>query len=186
MRKIVLLMHTSLDGFVAGPQGQMDWIIAGDEMFDIAGERTDEADTALYGRVTSDMMEGYWPTAGDQPNATKHSIHHSAWYNKVEKVVVSKTLQDDQRKKRKVLNSPEEISLLKHKEGKDILIIGSPSVVRALIKENLVDDYWLFVNPIIVGTGIPLFDKMDSKINLKLESSKVLSSGVVCLHYSKK
>ena len=74
MRKIVLFMHTSLDGFTAGPNGEMDWIIVNEEMFDIAKEQTEQADTALYGRVTYQMMDAYWPTAGDKPGASKHDI----------------------------------------------------------------------------------------------------------------
>src|ERR671933_369653 len=89
MRKLVLFMHTSLDNFVAGPNGEMDWITVDEEIFEYAGKRTSEADTALYGRVTYQMMESYWPTAADQPGASKHDIQHSAWYKSVEKVVVS-------------------------------------------------------------------------------------------------
>src|SRR5215208_6430556 len=93
MKKLVLFMHASLDGFVAGPNGEMDWIKVDDEMFDYAGRETNEADTALYGRVTWEMMEAYWPTAANQPAATKHDIEHSEWYNKVTKVVLSKSMQ---------------------------------------------------------------------------------------------
>jgi dihydrofolate reductase len=91
MGKIVLFMHTTLDGFVAGQNGEMNWIIVDDEIFDFAGNNTDHADTALYGRVTYEMMEGYWPTAGNQPTASKHDIKHSNWYNRVTKVILSKS-----------------------------------------------------------------------------------------------
>ena len=87
-------MHTSLDGFVAGLNGEMNWINIDEELFDFVGTMTDKADTALYGRVTYDMMQSYWPKAGEQPNATKHDIEHSNWYNKVSKVVLSKTIND--------------------------------------------------------------------------------------------
>src|SRR3954451_2063336 len=95
MRKLVLFMHVSVDGFVAGPNGEMDWIHVDEDMFDYAGEQTDNADKALYGRVTYQMMDSYWPTAGDKPNASKHDIQHSQWYNNVEKIVLSRTLQDE-------------------------------------------------------------------------------------------
>src|ERR1700759_4036668 len=96
MRKIISFMHISLDGFVAGPNGEMNWIKVDAELFDYVGERIGKTDTALYGRVTYDMMEGYWPTAGDEPDASKHDIEHSAWYNRAHKVVLSKTLKDAQ------------------------------------------------------------------------------------------
>src|SRR5258708_39874849 len=94
MRKIVLLMHTSLDGFVAGPNGEMVWINVDAEIFDYAGQRTNEADKALYGRVTYQMMESYSPTAADQPGATKHDIEHSHWYNKAVKMALARTMKE--------------------------------------------------------------------------------------------
>ncbi|MEJ7681070.1 MAG: dihydrofolate reductase family protein [Segetibacter sp.] len=186
MRKLVLLMHTSLDGFVAGLNGEMDWIHVDDEMFDIAGERTDEADTALYGRVTYQMMESYWPTAADQPAASKHDIEHSRWYNSVEKVVLSRTIKSTDLGNTKIVNEniSGEIRNLKQETGKNILLIGSPSAVHSLMKENLIDEYWLFVNPILLGQGIPLFKDIKNMVKLNLLSNKVFTSGVVCLHYT--
>jgi dihydrofolate reductase len=185
MRNLVLFMHTSLDGFVAGPNGEMDWIHVDEEIFDYAGQRTNEADTALYGRVTYQMMESYWPTAADQPNATKHDIEHSKWYNTVEKVVLSKTMGSEQLPNTKIVSShiADEIKQLKQAPGKEIIIFGSPSAAHSLMAENLIDDYWLFVNPILLGQGIPVFKDIKNKINLKLMASHAFSSGVVCLHY---
>ena len=184
MRKIVYFMHTSLDGFVAGSKGEMDWINIDNEMFDYALQRTNEADIALYGRVTYEMMESYWPTAGDQPNASKH-VEHSAWYNNVEKVIVSMSMRDLKLAKTKVIsdNIIAEIKKLKSEIGKDILMFGSPSVGYLLTEENLIDDYWLLVNPILLGQGIPLFKNFKNRLKLKLLSSKSFSSGVICLHY---
>ncbi|MGZ5218540.1 MAG: dihydrofolate reductase family protein [Chitinophagaceae bacterium] len=185
MRKIVLFMHTSLDGFVAGPSGEMDWIKVDDEMFDYAGQRTNEADTALYGRVTYQMMEGYWPTAADQPNATKHDIEHSGWYNKVAKVILSKTMSGINTPGTKIIsgNVINEITRLKQAAGKEVIIFGSPSASHTLMQENLIDDYWLFVNPVLLGQGIPLFKNIKKITSLKLVKTDVFSSGVVCLHY---
>ena len=88
-------MHISLDGFVAGPNGEMNWIKADQEIFDYVGKRISEGDTALYGRVTYQMMENYWPTAGEKPTATRHDIEHAKWYSKVHKVVLSNTMNPD-------------------------------------------------------------------------------------------
>src|SRR5688572_18271817 len=104
MRKLVLFMHVTLDDFVAGPNGEMDWITVNEEIFDYAGERTNQADTALYGRVTYEMMQSYWPTAADQPSATKHDIEHSRWYNKVPKVVLSKSLKNHEINNTKIIS----------------------------------------------------------------------------------
>jgi dihydrofolate reductase len=186
MRKLVLFIHTSLDGFVAGPNGEMDWINVDEEIFDFAGQRTNEADTALYGRVTYQMMESYWPTAAQLPTATKHDVEHSRWYNKVAKVVLSRTLKGANLTKTKIIdgNLAAEIVKLKLEVGKDILMFGSPTAAHSLMTEKLIDDYWLFVNPVLLGQGIPLFKGISGKVALKLVASNIFSSGVVCLHYS--
>ncbi len=189
MRKIVLFLHTSVDGFAAGPDREMDWIHVDDEIFDFAGGQTDNADTALYGRVTYQMMDGYWPTAADQPNASKHDIQHSTWYNKVEKIVLSRTMKNnDQSKNTRFISDHvgEEIRRLKQKPGKNILVFGSLSAVQTLFSENLVDDIWLFVNPVILGKGLSFFDGVKERLKLKLVLSKTFASGVVCLHYEKR
>ncbi|HEY0609735.1 MAG TPA: dihydrofolate reductase family protein [Chitinophaga sp.] len=187
MRKLSVFMHISLDGFTAGPNGEMDWINVDDEIFDYAGQRTDESDTALYGRVTYEMMEGYWPTAADQPGASKHDIQHSKWYKSVDKIVLSKTLRGQQPDKTRIIsdNIGAEIKALKKALGKEIIVFGSPSAVHTLTGEGLVDDFWLFVNPVILGKGIPLFKDLKDRVPLKLVESKTFSSGVVCLHYEK-
>lgn len=178
-------MHISLDGFVAGPGGDMSWIHVDDEIFDYVGDRTDNSDTALYGRITWEMMEGYWPTAGDQPGASKHDIQHSTWYNKVEKVVISKSLQGKQLKNTTIISSnlTHEINQLKDRSKKEILIFGSPGASHSLMADNLIDEYWLFVNPILLGEGTPLFKNIKDRIKLRFVKSQPFTSGVVCLHY---
>ena len=120
MRNLICFMHASLDGFVAGTHGELNWVTVNDEIFDFVSTMTDQADTALYGRVTYQMMEAYWPTAADQPNPSKHDIEHSAWYNKVSKVVLSKTLDDTGLKNTEVFsdNLYENITRLKQQPGK--------------------------------------------------------------------
>jgi dihydrofolate reductase len=184
MRKIILSLHTTLDGFVAGPNGEMDWIKLDAEMFDLVGGFTDDADTALYGRITYEMMDSYWPTAADKPNASKHDIEHSAWYNKTQKIVLSKTMKGDKNKTTFIAdNIRSEIENLKSRDGKNILIFGSPAAAHALMEHNLIDEYWLFVNPILLGKGIPVFKNINMLINLKLETSKTFNCGVIGLHY---
>jgi dihydrofolate reductase len=187
MRKLVLFMHTSLDGFAAGPAGDMSWINVDEEIFDYAGNRTDNADTALYGRVTYEMMDAYWPTAGDSPDASKHDLEHSAWYNKVDKVVISRTMSGQGLNKTTVIsdNIPAQISELKEREGGEIIMFGSPGASHTLMQHNLIDDYWLFVNPVMLGQGIPVFKDVNERINLRLVESKAFACGVIGLHYIK-
>ena len=178
-------MHISLDGFVAGPNGEMNWIKVDEEIFDHVGKRIGETDTALYGRVTYEMMEGYWPTQGDKPDASKHDIRHSRWYNKARKVVLSKTMEGADLTNTTIIsdNLPDRISEIKQQAGEEILLFGSPTATHSLMRLNLIDGYWLFVNPIILGQGIPLFTDIKDKIKLKLLTTQQFASGVTELNY---
>jgi dihydrofolate reductase len=171
-------MHTSLDGFVATSNGELNWAKVNDEIFDFVSTITAQADTALYGRVTYQMMQSYWPDAANQPNATKHDIEHSAWYNKVPKVVLSKTLKQDGLDNTTVIsqNLTENINQIKNREGKNILIFGSPAASH---------EFWLFVNPVLLGQGVPLFKGITETTALSLIESKTFDCGVIALHYEK-
>ena len=187
MRKVISFMHISLDGFVAGLNGEMNWIKAVQEIFDYVGKRISKGDTALYGRVTYQMMESYWPTAGDKPTATKHDIEHSKWYSKVQKVVLSKTIKDVGLTNTTIINDnlADRINEIKRQPGEDILLFGSPTAAHSLIQQNLIDGYWLFVNPIILGQGIPLFVDIKDKIKLKLlPITRQFNCGVTELNYA--
>jgi dihydrofolate reductase len=189
MRKVISFMHLSLDGFVAGSKGEMNWIKADQEIFDYVGKRISKGDTALYGRVTYQMMESYWPTAGDKPTATEHDIEHSKWYSKVHKVVLSKTMDPDSYQETNTTiisdNLPDRIKEIKQQAGEDILLFGSPTATHSLIQQNLIDGYWLFVNPIILGQGIPLFVDIKDKIKLKLlPTTRQFTCGVTELNYT--
>ena len=185
MRKIISFMHISLDGFVAGMNGEMDWIKVDEEIFDHGHNRISKGDTALYGRVTFQMMENYWPTAGVKPGASRHDIEHSKWYSKIHKVVLSKTMKETGLTNTKIIgdNLSERINEIKQQEGKEILLFGSPTATHSLIKLNLIDGFWLFVNPIVLGRGIPLFADIKDKINLNLLSTRQFTSGVTEMNY---
>jgi len=178
-------MHISLDGFTARADGAMNWIKVSDEIFEYAHDRIQVTDTALYGRKTFEMMDAYWPTAADKPDASKHDIEHSTWYKKVLKYVVSeKTILQETDKIKLISDDVKERILdLKKQEGGEIIMFGSPGLARYLMAEGLVDEYWLFVNPIILGAGIPLFANVEIKLTLK--KSTTLANGVVGLHYIK-
>jgi dihydrofolate reductase len=187
MRHLIFFMHTSLDGFVAGPNGEMNWIKVDDEIFDFVATMTDKADTALYGRITYEMMQGYWPTAGDAPDASKHDKEHSAWYKQVSKVVLSTTLNDEGLENTTVISDQlaDNINKIKQQDGKNILIFGSPRASHSLLAEGLVDEFWLFVNPVLLGEGMPLFKGVKETTQLKFVESKTFSCGVIGLHYER-
>ncbi len=190
MRKIISFMHISLDGFVAGPNGEIDWITGNEEIFNHVGKRISEGDTALYGRVTYQLMENYWPTAGSKTTATSHEIEHSKWYKNAKKVVVSKTLKDSGPmaiglSNTKIIgdNLPDRINEIKQQAEKEILLFGSPTTTHSLMKQNLIDGFWVFVNPIILGQGIPLFVDFKDKMKLNLLNTRQFNCGVIELNY---
>jgi dihydrofolate reductase len=187
MKRLGLFLHTSLDGFVAGPKGEMDWITVDAETFDYTAALTDNADTYLMGRATYQMMEGYWPKAGEQPNASKHDIEHSKWYNGVRKVVISKTLYGQNLPNTTIIGKDleQEVLELKKLPGKDIIMFGSPTAAHYLMRHDLIDEYGLFVNPVLLGHGIPMFQDIGEALNLKPSSARTFSSGVVCLRYQR-
>jgi dihydrofolate reductase len=164
----------------------MDWIRFNDELFEWVGTYTEEAGTAIYGRKTWEMMDAYWPTAGDGPNASKHDRDHSAWYNRVEKIVISRTLHGQAREKTKFIGHDiaAEVSVLKGEGEGRILMFGSASVAQALLRHSLVDEFWLFINPVILGKGIALFDGSQEHALLALRNVKEFQDiGVTGLNY---
>ncbi len=185
MGKIISFMHMSLDGFVAGPKGEMNWIKVNEEIFDYGAKRITKTDTALYGRVTYQMMEGYWPTAAEKPNASKHDIEHSQWYKQIRKLVLSKSMKDANLPNTQIIcdNLSESIHKIKQAAATEILLFGSPSATHALLQQNLIDGFWLFVNPIILGVGIPLFAGIKDQIKLNLLGTRQFSCGVTELNY---
>lgn len=190
MRKIVSFAHMSLDGIISSTidgMHSLGWISISEDLFNFVEERIQKTDTALYGRVTYEMMEAYWPTAGDAPDASAHDIAHSRWYKSARKVVLSKSLAGKSLPNTQIIstNLRDEINQLKQGSGSEILLFGSPSANHALMAEDLIDEYWLFLNPVVVGQGVPLFRNIRHLTRLKLVNTKLFPSGVVGLQYEK-
>lgn len=185
MRKVVLFMHLSLDGFAAGPHGELDWISYDEELVKHAESIAATVGTAVYGRVTYQMMESYWPTVLTNPSSTKHEIDHARWVENISKIVFSKSLKKVEWNNTTLIkeNIAEELLKLKQQPGKDLVIFGSPGLAQTLVRMGLIDEYRLTVNPVVLGSGIPLFVDVKDKISLKLLETKSFRSGVVGLHY---
>ena len=187
MRKVILLMHVSLDSFVAGPNGEIDWIYLDDEMFEDVHDLVNTADTALYGRVTYQLMESYRPTAADSPTATKHDHDHARWVNPAPKIVFSRTLKKAEWQNTRIVKDhiAEEIAKLKRQPGKNLILFASPSLALTFMNLGLIDEYWSNVNPVVLGKGKPLFKDISNIHQLKLLESKTYKTGVVKLHYGR-
>ncbi len=185
MRRIISFAHISLDGFVAGPNGEMDWININDEIFEHVEQRIGQTDTALYGRKTYEMMEYYWPTAADQPTATRHDRVHSEWYSKAKKIVLSGSMKGIVRPNTTIISDSfaEYIDGIRRQPGTEILLFGSPSATHTLMQHDLIDGYWLFVNPVVLGTGIPLFNGSQAAAKLDLISTRQFACGVTELNF---
>jgi dihydrofolate reductase len=185
MRNIISLAHISLDGFLAGPDGDMGFIAFNDELADHAYPLMNTVDTAVYGRVTYQLMEGYWPTAGDAPDADAHAKSHARWYNGVAKIVASRTLGPSKNEKVRVVaeHIVDALAAEKRKPGGDIMIFGSPSLTRTLVAANLVDEWRLTLQPVILGGGLSLFPQLEKRTQLELRSSKTFRTGVIAAHY---
>jgi dihydrofolate reductase len=186
MRQLTLIAQTSLDGFVAGSKGEFDNFIGGEENLEFVCSLTENADAALLGRISYELLNSDWPTAADKPDATKSMVRYSTWYNAADKIVVSKTLLPSETVNTIIINDNflPEIKKLKQQEGKTILVFGSPSVVHSLLEFDLIDSIWIIVHPVIFGSGILLFEKLQKIISLDLITSKKLSNGTLCNNYA--
>ena len=185
MRKVVVFCHLSLDGIAAVQSGSLDWISYDTELEKWAESIVAETDTALYGRVTYELMK-YLRTVSSNPNATKHELKHARWIETVEKIVFSKSPMIPDWNNTRVIskNVKEEILKLKQKSGKNITIFGSPTLANSLIQLGLVDEYCLSLSPIVLGAGKFLFKEVKDAIKLKLVEEKTLKSGAVTFHYT--
>lgn len=186
MRKVIASEFVAIDAFMVGPNEDMSWVT---DNFDVEGMGKDigdlmsSVDTILLGRVTYEIMANFWPTATmkDDPGADQMNNTH--------KIVFSKTLKNAPWGKwnnARVVkdNITEEIQKLKQQPGKDMVIYGSASIVQTFTSLGLIDEYWLWVHPVVLGSGKPLFKNTSDRTNLKLLESKTFSSGIVLLRYA--
>jgi dihydrofolate reductase len=187
MRNVVWLMHVSLDGFVAGPNGDIDWVRFDDDLVEDVQALVDSADTALFGRVTYQLMESYWPTAASSPTATKHDLDHARWLNPAPKIVFSRTLKNVHWQNARIVKDHigEEIARMKKQPGKNLILFASPTLGSTFMNLNLIDEYFFNINPIVLGKGKPLFRDQNETRRLKLLESKTYKNGVVSLRYGK-
>jgi len=179
MRKIIVSNYVSLDGYFAGPNGEIDWFVWDEETAEYSKELAESIDTILFGRVTYELMASYWPTVTtEDPMITEYM-------NRSVKIVFSRTLERADWKNTRLIKAmnKEEILDLKKQPGKDMVIYGSGSIVSALAQWGFIDDYRLFVNPVVLGSGKPMFKGLNERLKLKLCDIKTFHCGVVLLQY---
>jgi dihydrofolate reductase len=181
MRKIIVANHVTIDGFFAGPNGELDWFVRDDQLAHYAAEQLKAKDALLLGRVTYQLFASYWPT----PSAYKDNPILAPMLNDITKIVFSRKLDRAEWNNSRLVkeNMAEEISKLKQQPGKDMVILGSGSIVSALTRLGLIDEYEFMVNPVILGRGRSQFEGLDGRLKMKLMKAEVLSSGIVILGY---
>lgn len=186
MRKLVLFMHLSLDGYAADLNHGLTFLSYDGELMRYAGELMKTVGTPVYGRTTYELMAGYWPAELSNPDADEHSVAHARWLENVPKVVVSTTMKEASWNNTRLIGSDVEEAFrdLKQESGGDLVIFGSPRLSSSLLKLGLIDEYKLTIHPVILGSGLSMFQGNDSFHKLKLVTSSVLSSGVITAHYT--
>ena len=186
MRKIKLQMQITLDGFVCGPNGEMDWMVWDwDEVVkNQVIELSNSVDTFLMGRSTGEGMAVYWPTVASNPESLEEDKWMAERLNKLPKVVFSKTVTHiDWTNVRIACDIEEEVKELKREPGKDIMLYGGAGIVSSFIDQNLIDEYHLFVNPVVIGKGKSIFSSVRKDLKLRLIKATESSTGIVILQY---
>ncbi|HAY3552635.1 dihydrofolate reductase family protein [Elizabethkingia meningoseptica] len=182
MRKLILIVHTSLDGYIAHTDGSFEGLNPGSNNLDYVCSAAEEADTVLSGRTTFQMLNTYWPIAYKDPNASLSEIRYSKWYNTTRKIVVSTTMKSSGKNIEVIPNdAPQHIKQLKQEKGKAIVIFGSPMLFQSILPFDLIDEFHIILYPVILGDGIPLFKGNYNKKNFSFSTIIPLSNGEVAL-----
>lgn len=186
MTKLIALMHQSFDGFAAGPNGEMNWITLDQEIFEHVAKFVARAGTGVYGPKTFQMMDSYWPGVLTDPQSEEVELKHARWYQTAKKVVCSHTLQRLENPEARLIHDVKvELEKLKQESTKDLLVFGSPRLTRSLARLGLLDELVINVSPILLGSGIRMFEDLP-QTKLELLSATPFKSGVVGFHYAVK
>ena len=182
MRKLIYSMSVSLDGFIADRNGEIDWGAPDEELHRFHNQRVQELGAHLLGRRLYEVML-YWETADQNPSATDVELEFARIWKPLPKVVFSKTLDSVEGNARLVKDgAADEVARLKAEPGKD-LGVGGAGLASGLAKAGLIDEYQLFVNPVVLGGGTPFFPPMDERVELELLETRTFGSRVVYLRY---
>jgi dihydrofolate reductase len=182
MRKLIYSMGVSLDGFIAGPAGDIDWSAPDEELHRFHNEQARDLGAHLYGRRLYEVMRP-WETADQRPSVSEPELEFARIWKDTPKVVFSRTLDAVEGNARLVKeNAAEEVARLKEQPGK-ALAVGGAGLASSLMKLGLIDEYRLFVSPVVLGSGTPYFPALDERISLELVETRTFGSRVVYLRY---
>lgn len=185
MRKLKLQIQLSIDGFISGSNGEMDWMVWDwdDKLQKFVSELTKPVDTILLGRKLAEGFIPHWTETYEKSDKNDEFAKKMVETNKI---VFTNTLEKSEWKSTELAKEElkSEIKKLKKEAGQDIIAYGGGEFVSSLIQENLIDEYYFFINPSILGGGMPIFEKVAYKKNLKLESANAYDCGITVLKYT--
>jgi dihydrofolate reductase len=182
MRKLIYSMGVSLDGYIADPGGEIDWSVPDEELHRFHNERVREIGVHLCGRRLYEVML-YWETAEENPAAEEHELEFARIWKRLPKIVFSKTLETVEGNYRLAGDSvAEEVAKLKKQPGDD-LAVGGAGLASTCIELGLVDEFQLFVHPVVLGGGTPYFPSLEERIGLELVETRTFGSRVVYVRY---
>jgi dihydrofolate reductase len=185
MRKVLYALSVSLDGFFEAANGDLSWSNPDEELFQHFIEREATFGLHLYGRRLYENMAAFWPTADENPSAPKPVIAYAKIWKSIPNIVFSTTLAQVGENSRLVRgNLAAEVNQLKAQAGQD-LIVGGAELAASFMQLGLIDEFWLYIRPIILGSGQPMFRPLRDTLNLQLIDTRTFRSGVVLLRYQK-
>jgi dihydrofolate reductase len=177
------MMSVSLDGYIEGPNREIDWHLVDDDLHRHFNEQLSGMGAFLSGRVTYELMAGFWPTADKDPSSTPPMVEFSRIWREKPKIVYSKTLQRADWNTTIVRDVvPAEVEQLKTQPGGD-LALGGADLAAAFMRHGLIDEYRTYIHPVVIGRGKPLFPKSGPRIDLRLRDTRIFGNGVVGLHF---
>jgi dihydrofolate reductase len=183
MGRLIYGLSVSLDGFVETPSRSLDWVRVDEELHSFFNEQGRELGASIYGRRMYELMAGYWPTADRDPSATPAELEWARIWRDLTKIVFSRTLDEVSWNSRLVRGDPvEEVTRLKAESDFDMDVAG-PTLAAPLIRAGLVDEFRLFVQPVVLGEGTRFFPDMANRIDVELLETRTFGSGVVYLRY---
>ena len=185
MRKLKLQVQISVDGFVGGPNGELDWMTWSwdDKLKNLVTALTDPVDYVLLGRKMADGFISHWAKVAEDPANEDHWAGRK--FTDTPKIVFTKTLDESTWPNTSLAKGDivEEVNALKRKEGKDIIVYGGAGFVSSLIEKDLIDEYYLFVNPVAIGKGLTIFGKVGGQFNLQQVDATPYECGITLHRY---
>ncbi len=189
MRNVIFKIELTIDNFISGPNGEMDWSMPTptglEERWQDVFDMLETVDTVLMSRVIYQGFKEYWPAAATNPSSNKFEKQFGRWLDDAPKIVFSRTLNSvDWKNARLAKSDPvKEITQLKQQPGKNFVIWGGSVFPQALMRFGLIDEYYINTHPIVLGEGKSLFAKTGEKLPMRLLSTKTFPGGIVAMRY---